>query len=69
MCPKDTDAPRLEKLKRKLLSPDADGDRRTDRGNSICPFHHSSNGGVGGGGGGGIKIFQNIVCLYLNSEA
>ena len=37
--------PSPEKLKRKLLTPDADGDGRTDRGNTIYPFHHSSNGG------------------------
>ena len=34
-----------EKLKRKLLTPDADGDDgQMDRGDTICPFHHSSNG-------------------------
>ena len=36
--------PPPEKLIRKLLMPDADGDGRTDRGNTICPFQHSSNG-------------------------
>ena len=45
---KDTDAP-PENLKCKLLTPDVDGDGRTDSGNTICPFHYSSNGG-------GIKI-------------
>ena len=33
-----------EKLKRKLLTP-SQTRAETDRGNSICPFHHSSNGG------------------------
>ena len=32
-----------ENLKRKVLTQDADGDGRTDRGNTLCPFHHSSN--------------------------
>ena len=36
--------PPPEKLKCKLLTPDAEGSE-TDRGNTICPFHHSSNGG------------------------
>ena len=39
--------PHLEKLKRKLLTPSwmrTETDRWMDRGNSICPFHHSSNG-------------------------
>ena len=40
--------PPPENFKRKLLTPDADGDGRTDghtdRGNTICPFHHFSNG-------------------------
>ena len=36
--------PSPEKLKCKLLMPDADGDRRMDRDNTICLFHHSSNG-------------------------
>ena len=44
--------PPPEKLKRKLLAPDADGDGRTDgQGNTLCPFRHSSNGG-------GIKIIS-----------
>ena len=36
---------RPEKLKCKLLTPEADGDGWMDRGDTICPFHHSSNGG------------------------
>ena len=41
-----------DKLKRILLTPSRTGTKtsgRTDRGNTICPFHHSSNSG-------GIKI-------------
>ena len=37
--------PQPEKLKHKLLMPDADGEGRTDRGNTTCPFHHSLHGG------------------------
>ena len=44
--------PRLKNLKRKLLTSDADGDGRTERCNTICPFYHSSNGG-------GIKVCRN----------
>ena len=33
-----------EKLKLKLLTPSRTG-METDRGNTICLFHHSSNGG------------------------
>ena len=54
MCPKDPDALHpapppspLEKLKRKLPTPDLDGDGRTDRGNTVCLlYYHSSNGGA-----------------------
>ena len=50
-----------EKIKCKLLTPDAnrDGrtDRQTDRGYTICPFHHSSNGG-------GIKIITEQVLTF-----
>ena len=53
MCPKDTEVPCLTC---KLLMPenqtqianaisDAAGDRQMDRGNTLCPFHHSLNGG------------------------
>ena len=48
--------PPPEKLRRKLLTPNADGDGRTDRGNTICPFHHSLNSG-------GIK--QNTLYYVL----
>ena len=37
-----------EKVKRKLLTPSrmqTETDGQTDRGNTICPFHHSSKGG------------------------
>ena len=40
LCPKGTG----KKLKRKLITPDAYGDGRMDRGNTVYPFHHSSNG-------------------------
>ena len=51
MHPKDMDAPPpTEKLKPKLVMPEADG--RTSRGNTICSFHISSNGK-------GIKITIN----------
>ena len=43
-CLFSKDAPAW-KLKYKLLTLDTDGDGRTDRGNNICPSHHSSNGG------------------------
>ena len=51
--------PPPKKFKRKLPTPDADGDGRTDKGKTICPFHHSSNGR-------GIKLdsvkSKQIVC-------
>ena len=57
--------PPPEKLKRKLLTPDADGDGRTDRqtdiGNTICLFHHSSNGG-------GIQKFKICYCFIFIAE-
>ena len=34
----------LPSEKLKLLTPNADGDRLMDTGNTICPFHHSLNG-------------------------
>ena len=43
-CVQRTRMPPLEKLNRKLLMPDVD--ERTDRGNTLCPFHHSSMAGA-----------------------
>ena len=36
--------PPPKKHKRYMLTPEADGDERTDRGNTIFSFYHSSNG-------------------------
>ena len=41
--------------------PDADGDRRTDRGYTICPFHHSSNKR-------GIKIWSEFCDIYVHAQ-
>ena len=51
--------PPPEKLKRKLLTQDGDG--WTDRGNTICPFHHSSNGG-------GIKEIYSKMKEFVPGE-
>ena len=58
----------LEKLLRKLITPNADGDGRTDRVNTICLFHHSSNGGVGWGGHKKFSIdrfTRQVMCFVL----
>ena len=56
MCPKDMEVPCLKKLTCTFYMPEKQtqianaisntaGDRRMDRGNTLCPFHHSLNGG------------------------
>ena len=56
MDPKDKDAP-ARKTKMQMANV---GRRRTDRANTICPFHHPSNGR-------GIKNIYRIPLLIIRS--
>ena len=53
-----------EKIKRKLLMPDTDGDAPTDRNNTICPFHYFS---IAGGGGHKNQSLGFIGTLHITA--
>ena len=54
-----------EKLKQKLLTPSQmrkETDEWMDRGNTICPFHHSLNGR----GSKNINVSENTLATTVN---